>query len=149
MKTVNFVLSICLLLLIVFLFITDYHLSSNSPKDLTGNDYARAEQFLPWNTYNMVSGDEVVPRFLEDGRFWFRSHTESGHEFVLVDPATKNREVAFDHDRLAAGLSALTDTTYEGHKLPFREFRFLERENSIQFFISDSIRWTCNTSSYE
>jgi dipeptidyl aminopeptidase/acylaminoacyl peptidase len=149
MKTVNFVLSICLLLLIVFLFITDYYLSSNMPNDLTGNDYARAEQFLPWNTYNMVSGDEVAPRFLKDGRFWYRSHTESGHEFVLVNPETRNREVAFDHDRLAAGLSALTDTTYEGHKLPFREFNFLEGENSIQFFISDSIRWTCNISSYE
>ena len=84
MKSVNYFLGISLLLLILFLFVSNRQSSSSIPA-LTVNDYSRAEQFLPWNTYNMVFGDEVTPRFLKNDQFLFRSHKESGHEFVIVD----------------------------------------------------------------
>ena len=50
-------------------------------QEVTSADYARAEQFLPWNVDDFVSGHEVTPRFFDGDRFWFRSRTQSGHTF--------------------------------------------------------------------
>ena len=147
MKSANYFLGISLSLMILFLFSCNKQPSLPAPA-LTVNDYSRAEQFLPWNTYNMVFGDEVAPKFLNDDKFWFRSHKESGHEFVIVDPIKRNRVPAFDHNRLASTLSVLMDTTFEGHKLPFHEFKFLAGNKVIQFFVSDSIRWECDIINY-
>ena len=147
MKSANYFLGISSLLMMLFLFSCNRESSSHVPA-LTVNDYSRAEQFLPWNTYNMVLGDKVTPRFLNDHEFWFRSHKESGYEFVIVDAIEKSREPVFDHNRLASTLSVLMDTTIEGYKLPFHEFKFLERNEAIQFFVTDSIRWECDILSY-
>lgn len=116
---------------------------------VTASDYARAEAFLGWNTRNLVSGDEVTPHWIGDGdRFWYRNHLLDGKEFVLVDPARGTREPAFDHDRLAAALSVARDTSYEGRKLPFDEFELVEGAREIRFFLTDSIRWTCDVGTY-
>ena len=60
-------------------------------KVLTDADYARAEQFMPYNTTSLVLRSGVRPVFLPDGRFWYRITTEKGSEALLVDPikATK------------------------------------------------------------
>lgn len=113
----------------------------------TERDYARAEQFLPWHAAKLVSGDQVAPEFFDGDRFWFRSRTGAGHEFVVVDPATRTRAPAFDHDRLAAALSLAADTAYEGHALPFDEFEFVEGGAAVRFHVADSVRWTCRLAS--
>ncbi|HKK92548.1 MAG TPA: hypothetical protein VJ925_03905, partial [Longimicrobiales bacterium] len=48
-------------------------------QEVTVSDYARAEQFLSWNVSDLVSGDQVTPRFFDGDRFWFRSNTSTGH----------------------------------------------------------------------
>ena len=112
-------------------------------QDVAEREYARAEQFLPWNAAKLVSGDEVSPEFFDGDRFWFRSRTATGHEFVVVDPVARVRAPAFDHDRLAAALSLAADTAYEGHALPFDEFEFVDGGAAVRFHVADSIRWTC------
>lgn len=115
----------------------------------TASDYARAEAFLGWNTRNLVSGDQVEPRWIEGSdRFWYRNHVLDGHTFVLVDPAAGTRRPAFDHDRLAASLSMAADTSYVGKKLPFEEFELVDGDRSIRFFVGDSLRWTCDIVAY-
>ena len=118
---------------------------------VTESDYARAEQFLGWNARNFVSGDQAQPTFFEGAtsdRFWYSSRMGAGSEFVLIDPTAPGRRLAFDHDRLAAALSIAADTSYEGRKLPFETFEFVEGGQSIQFHTSDSARWTCSIASY-
>lgn len=115
---------------------------------VTERDYARAEQFLPWHAAKLVSGDQVVPEFFDGDRFWFRSKTPTGHEFVVVDPAAASRAPAFDHARLAAALSLAADTAYEGAKLPFDEFDFVDGGGAIRFHVADSARWTCDVVAY-
>ena len=39
-------------------------------------------------------------------RFWYRKSVKGGNEFVLVDAETLAKKPAFDHERLAAALSA-------------------------------------------
>lgn len=115
---------------------------------VTEREYARAEQFLPWNAAKLVSGDQVAPEFFDGDRFWYRSRTPVGHEFVVVDPAAASRAPAFDHARLAAALSLAADTAYEGASLPFDEFEFVNGGGAVRFHLSDSVRWTCDLADY-
>ena len=117
-------------------------------QQVTERDYARAEQFLPWHAAKLVAGNEVTPEFFDGDRFWFRSRTESGHEFIVVDPAAPSRALAFDHARLAAALSMAADTAYEGNKLPFTTFEFADGGRSIRFHLADTVAWRCDIEGY-
>jgi dipeptidyl aminopeptidase/acylaminoacyl peptidase len=114
---------------------------------LTVDDYARAEQFLGQNTRPLVFGASVRPNWLESGRFWYRNTIPEGAEFVLVDPERRTRARAFDHERLAAALSALTDTTYDPFHLPFTTFRLGADGRSISFEVR-SQHYTCDIEDY-
>ena len=106
-------------------------------RQLTADDYVRAEQRLPWNSSRLVTGDEVTPVFFKDGnRFWYRNKTATGAEYVVVDPVANTRGLLFDNARLAAVMSLAADTTYDGDRLPFRAFRFAndgDDEGTIEF----------------
>jgi dipeptidyl-peptidase-4 len=115
---------------------------------LTAADYARAERFLSWNASRLVSGTDVAPRWLTGDRFWYRNRSRDGFEFLLVDMGGRVQRPAFDHARLAAALSVAADTSYEPHKLPFREFEFTDDGRSIRFEVRDSVSWTCDINGY-
>ena len=114
---------------------------------VTTADYARAESFLSGNTAPLVFGATVNPDWLESGRFWYRNDIPEGTEFVLVDPARRRRERAFDHVRLAAALSTSVGTTYDPFNLPFREFHLGLDGHSIVFEVN-ATRYACDTQSY-
>ncbi len=84
-------------------------LAQQQPRQYTKDDYARAERFMSYNVRPLSSAGVVNARWLEDGRFWYRSATENGWEFVVVDPATKSKAAAFDHSKVAAALKAASD----------------------------------------
>jgi len=112
-------------------------------------DYRRAEQFLSWNTENLIAGDRVEPQWLSDGnRFWYRNKLLNGAaEFVLVDPVRNTRTLLFDNARLAAAMSLAADTAYDPAKLPFRTFELAEREWAIEF-VANKKRFRCDLASY-
>jgi dipeptidyl-peptidase 4 len=116
--------------------------AAQQPRALTAADYARAEQMMGYNTTPLVFGAAVRPVWLAGDRFWFRNTIPEGTEFVLVDPARRSRERAFDHVRLAAALSRAADTTLDAFRLPFQTFIFSADGRSIVF---DALRrhWTC------
>ncbi|HVB39218.1 MAG TPA: hypothetical protein VND92_11795, partial [Vicinamibacterales bacterium] len=96
---------------------------------LTAADYHRAEQFMPYNTDPLVLHSDVRATWLwhdPDDRFWYRTRTERGEAFVLVDPVKQTRGPAFDQAKLAAGLSSATGMKYEPYALPFRAFTFAD-----------------------
>ncbi len=113
--------------------------------------YSRAEQFLDWNTRTLIAGDQVQPGWLKDGnRFWYRNKTNTGAEFVLVDPASGSRGPLFDHVRLARAMTLAGDTAFEAHKLPFETFRFTrdgDNESEIEFNTNRK-RFVCNIATY-
>ena len=110
---------------------------------VTADDYARAESFLRGNTAPLVFGSTVNPNWLESGRFWYRNRFSEGAEFIIVDPARRTRERAFDHDGLAAALSAAADTTYNPYDLPFSAFHLGADGRSISFEV-DSVLYDCD-----
>src|SRR6516225_3091172 len=69
-------------------------LSAQTPvpsRALTSADYARAERLMSYNVTPLVLHSGVKPMFLADGRFWYRTATDSGNAFVLIDPSTGGR----------------------------------------------------------
>jgi dipeptidyl-peptidase-4 len=115
---------------------------------LTTADYAHAEQFMGYNTAPLVfrsgdQGDPVRPTWIAGDRFWYRVTTPEGSEFILIDPARGSREPAFDQAGVAASLSSLTNTKYDGNHLPFLRVDFSDDMRSVLFNVG-SRRYTCD-----
>jgi len=116
--------------------------SAQQRPSLTAADYARAERMMGYNTTPLVFGASVRPVWLAGDRFWYRNAIAEGTEFVVVDPARRTRERAFDHVRLAAALGHAADTTFDAFHLPFQTFAYTPDGRSIIF---DALgrHWTC------
>ena len=100
---------------------------SSAPRQLTAEDYSRAEMFLGYNANPLVLNAGVRPNWLPDGRFWYRTTRENGPEFVLVDPVKRTKAPAFDHDKLTTALSAAAGRTYERSRLPMLSIDLSDR----------------------
>jgi dipeptidyl-peptidase 4 len=133
-------LPICLLLLAA-------PLGAQQPTRLTADDYARAERFLAPAATRLVSGVAGAVTWLEDGRFWYRATTAAGAEFILVDPARRTRTSAFDHARLAQGLSTATGGQIDAARLPFTTFD-LSRDGRLITILAAGRRWQCDVTAY-
>lgn len=122
---------------------------------VTAADYARAEQFMGWNVNPLVYGASVRPQWLAGDRFWYRNAIPAGHEFVVVDPARRTRARLFDHERLAAALSAAADTSYSAFALPITTFELAANGNSLSFtagrrnFTCDLRAYRCEAATFE
>ena len=110
---------------------------------LTADDYARAERFMGYNVNPLVLHVPAQPTWISDDRFWYRTTTENGAEFFVVDATTGARTPAFDQAKLAAALSSAAGTTYAAYRLPFNAFAFSADGKSIMFNAGDR-RWTCD-----
>jgi dipeptidyl-peptidase 4 len=110
---------------------------------LTADDYARAEKFLNYNTNRLVLHVAAQPSWVGDDRFWYRTTTENGTEFVLVDAATGAKTAAFDQAKMAAALSTAARANYTAYRLPFNQFDFSADRKAISFNSGGS-RWTCD-----
>ena len=124
-------------------------LDDGTTATVTWVDYARAEQFLPWNATKLVFNTEVCPNWIaESDRFWYRRTGRGGVTFMRVDPATGRSEPAFDHVRLAAALSQAAGAYYVHTALPFETIEFVNDAQAIRFDAAER-RWTCDLTTYE
>ena len=55
-------------------------------KQLTTEDYARAEKFMGYNVNSLVYHGVARPAWMGDGRFWYRDNVPDGVTFMVVDP---------------------------------------------------------------
>ncbi|PYR73622.1 MAG: S9 family peptidase [Acidobacteria bacterium] len=117
--------------------------ASAQTRALTANDYARAERFLGYNTTPLVLHVAAQPTWVGDDRFWYRTSTENGTEFFLVDAATGMKAAAFDQAKVAAALSTAASRNYATYRLPFNRFDFSADRKSISFNTGGS-QWTCD-----
>jgi dipeptidyl aminopeptidase/acylaminoacyl peptidase len=115
---------------------------------VTWADYARAEQFLPWNATKRIFNAEVRPNWIDESdRFWYRRTGRDGATFMRVDPASGTRAPAFDHVWLAAALSEASGKYVVHTLLPFETFTFVNDERAIEFDAFEK-RWTCDLTTY-
>ncbi len=75
-------------------------------RQLTAEDYQRAERFLSANTDKYVRNATVTANWIgEEDRFWYKRQDDAGDkEFVTVDAATGTKTASFDHDAVSAAL---------------------------------------------
>ena len=96
-----------------------------------------------------VYRDKVTPHwFAGETKFWYRNDLKGGtREFVLVDAEKGTRGPAFDHAKLAAGLSKATGNNYTADRLPFDAIAFAAGEKAVTFTAGDQA-WTCDLTTY-
>jgi len=136
------------LLLAVPFFALATTVNAQQGTPLTAKDYERAESFLTYNTEPLIDHAAVRPEWLSGDRFWYRTLTPQGSEFILVDPVKKSRSAAFDQQKLASSLSAATGKKYEAAMLPFQSFTYSADEKSI-IFEADGKQWSCDLQTYK
>src|SRR5262245_21901285 len=82
-------------------------------------DYQRAQR-LQAETRGMVVNIPGPANWIgSTSHFWYAKSVKGGSEFVLVDAAAGTRKPAFDHEKLAAAISAASGAKYTGLTLPF------------------------------
>jgi hypothetical protein len=80
-------------------------------------------------------------------RFWYRKSVKGGHEFLLFDAETREKRPAFDHEKIAAALSAGTGRKYTAVTLPFNSITFRNGEKALEVRVEGNI-WNCSLSEY-
>ena len=117
-----------------------------SAKQLSVDDYKKAEQQLSFHTSKLVTGTVDYPAWSENGTLIYRSHTKNGNQFFKVDINSQKKSLAFDHKKLADSLARITESEVEHNKLPFTGVEFTSASN-----IKISIKmknYQCDLSNY-
>ena len=101
-------------------------------RQLTPEDYARAEKFMNYNVNPLVYHSVEHPSWLGDGRFWYRDHGPDGTTYTLVDPAKKTSVPAFDHAKLARALNTAmpSEPAQDPHHLAVEELSFADQDRT-------------------
>jgi dipeptidyl aminopeptidase/acylaminoacyl peptidase/uncharacterized protein (DUF885 family) len=98
----------------------------------------------------LVFKARITPHWYHgNSRFWYRNElADRASEYVSVDAEQGKRQAAFDHDKLAAGLSNAAGTEYKGDRLPFAAIEFADDLKAVRFKVGD-VTWNCDLGSYE
>ncbi|MCF0054636.1 DPP IV N-terminal domain-containing protein [Dyadobacter sp. CY356] len=115
---------------------------------LTADDYQKAESFLSPNTQKYVDNVAGKPTWISRERFWYRTLTAQGSEFILVNALKGTRLPAFNQAKLAQSLSAASGKSYTAFMLPFQTFTFSTDEKSV-LFAAGGKQWKCDLKTYQ
>jgi dipeptidyl aminopeptidase/acylaminoacyl peptidase len=93
---------------------------------------------------------EIAPHwFADDTKLWYRIDSRGGiREFILVDAEAGKRGPAFDHAKLAAGLSKAAGAEFKCDRLPFDMIEFADGGKVVRFDAAGK-SWTCDLTTYE
>ncbi len=113
----------------------------------TAADYERANSLR--SKYESLTSNVPGPAswIEKTSRFWYRKSVKGGNQFVVYDAETKQKRPAFDHERLAASLSAATGSKYTAATLPFNTIGFADNERTLDVTF-DGAGWTCGLTDY-
>src|SRR5262245_41298974 len=109
----------------------------------TQADYDRATGLREKFQGLVVNAPERANWIEKTSHFWYRKSVKGGYEFVLVDAETLVRKPAFDHEKLAAALSAASAQKLTALSLPFTSISFDDSERGVQFVAFGST-WRCD-----
>jgi hypothetical protein len=117
------------------------------PSQGTVADYEHARN-LRIETQGLVYDVVEQVAWIENShRLWYRKSVKGGNEFMVVDADTLTKQTAFDHEKLAASLSAAAGQRYTAITLPFASITFIDGGSAVEFETADT-RWRCALSSY-
>jgi hypothetical protein len=82
-------------------------------------DYQRAQALQAKKRDLLVNAPGAITWIGESNHFWYPRSVKGGTEFILVDAEKGSKKPAFDHDKLAVAISAISGRKYTGITLPF------------------------------
>ena len=141
------------------------HIAHSAPAAGDVVDYRNALQLLSPELQAVAQTAEIQPHWLSDSRFWYTTATRAvprdhstaaqlapephGSRFVLVDPCggAPTRGPAFDHKKLAEGLSAASKRPIDADALPFSHISFEAGDTEVHFSFGGE-RWICELEGY-
>jgi len=121
--------------------------TNSAEESVTEEDYKRAESFLASNTRSLVSNTISSVNWQSDGRVIYQRSVSGGSEFVLADPQSGEKSLAFDHERLAESFSNLTENEVSPQDLSFRTFELSDDGDSILFSVRGEL-YRCSLNDY-
>src|SRR5215471_5353211 len=136
-----------LILLVLLQVATSSTLATSTMAQGSQVDYRRALDIRRKYQGLAVDVAERATWINSTSRFWYRKSVTGGGQFVIVDAEALSKRPAFDHERLAASLSAAAAEKYTGTSLPFTSISFVDNEGAIQFTAA-RWNWKCDLSDY-
>src|SRR5262249_46018709 len=125
-----------ILLIIAFCF------SSTVYAQGTAADYERANGLKA--KYEAAAIDVAgIPNWIGNThRLWYRKLSRGVRVYMIFDADTKQKNAAFDHEKIAASLSKLTNNIYKSNDLSLGQLRF---DNNVSSFTTtlDSVVVRC------
>jgi dipeptidyl-peptidase-4 len=119
--------------------------SAFAQKALTTADYDRATKMLSFNVDPLVTGGTVTASWLPDNRFYYRSITAVGSDWVIVDPAKKSRTSLFRAPEVAQALTRAGAGTIDPRNIPAQSAD-LSRDGLHVTLVIGNHRWSCEVS---
>ncbi|HEY4955571.1 MAG TPA: DPP IV N-terminal domain-containing protein [Gemmatimonadaceae bacterium] len=112
---------------------------------LTTADYDRAARMLSFNVNPLVTGDSVTATWLPDDRFYYRSVTAGGSDWVVVDPSKKSRAPLFKVREVAQALTRAGAGTIDPRNIPAQRAE-LSSDGLKVILVIGTHRWSCEVS---
>jgi dipeptidyl-peptidase-4 len=112
---------------------------------MTSADYDRAVKMLSFNVNPLVSGGTVTPTWLADNRFYYRSTTPAGAEWVIIDPGKKTRTPLFRAPEVAQALTRAGAGTIDPRNIPAQRAELSSDGQHVTLLIGNR-RWNCDVS---
>ena len=117
------------------------------PAQGTRADYSRSSA-LRAKFLNKIEGNVTQSGWIGDThRFWYKKSATGGAAFVAMDAETLEKRPAFDHEKLAASLTAALGTKIEAGNLPLAALAFVDEGKALEFEAGES-RWKCTLADY-
>lgn len=115
----------------------------------TKADYERAAS-LRKQTENKVFNRRIEPKWTKDGNaFWYRRQTGSTtFEYVWVDAVKGEKRPAFDHQKLAQGLSKQMKKEIGTGDLMLEQLEWTG-DGKRMTFSTEGKKWSCDLTTYE
>ena len=107
----------------------------------TLEDYQRSEALKNKLKDKIYNAPALVNWSKSNQWAWYPIQTPRGKEFIAVNPQTKSRQLAFDHEQLAQKLSEAAKKKIEPYSLPFSTFTYSKDDKEIEFN-SEGFVWT-------
>lgn len=138
-KTLTFVLSLS--------FVFTSCSNSEPQKQVTEADYKNAIAHMDRDLNNLVYDQITNSRWSDDNILVYSKRIKGGKKFVLVNPETKEKKLAFDHAKLANALNEQLELQTEANNLAISRVSYTSKDNSITFSALSST-YTCNLSNF-
>ncbi|MBA6342771.1 DPP IV N-terminal domain-containing protein [Colwellia sp. MB02u-10] len=119
---------------------------SVNAESLNIEKYQQAERQLSKHTEKLVVGTVEYPSWTENNKLIYSSQTQHGKQFFILDAVTKEKKLAFDHQKLTRALARLTEQEIKPENLPFNRFELIS-EKIITLTVDDKL-YQCNIENY-